>query len=140
MLPRQDALAGRAVPSDAMDQTLACPTCKEELIIRGDETFECPEDHRYSVLGLALTYNIAAVRALWSAIRALEDDAAGLRYMASTYGDSFGLPAEARRAEADAAVAAAMLLREHARRAQDRLDALPASPSAGEVGVDRTPS
>lgn len=95
----------------------------------------CPEDHRYTVVGLALTTNLAALRALWLAIRALEDDATGLEYMASQYGDNFGMSAEARRGEAAAALNAANTLREHARRAQDRLDALPTAPSAvPEVG------
>lgn len=111
-------------------QPLACPTCSGELREEGQDVFACHEDHRYTVIGLALTTNIAALRALWMAIRALEDDAASLNYMATRYGDRFGLPAEARRREAVAALDAAGLLRGHARRAQDRLDALPVAPSA----------
>lgn len=101
------------------------------------DNFKCQEDHHYTVIGLALTSNIAAVRALWMAIRALEDDAAGLEYMASHYGDGFGMSAAARREEAKAALAAANSLREHARRAQNRLDELPTAPSASrEDGSD----
>lgn len=121
-----------------MSQSLACPTCAEDLLPDGDDGFTCPEHHRYTAVGLALANNIAALRALWSAIRALEDDAAGLTYMAATYGDELGTPAEARRAEAEAAMETAAALREHARRAQQRLDALPVAPSAaGEPGSQR---
>jgi hypothetical protein len=81
-------------------------------------------------VGLALTTNIAALRALWLAIRALEDDAASLSHMATHYGDDFGMSADARRAEAASATGAAATLRIHARRAQERLDALPDAPSA----------
>jgi hypothetical protein len=112
---------------------LACPTCNEVLLERGEDSFSCQEDHRYTVVGLALTTNVAALRALWLAIRALEDDAASLSYMASHYGDDFGMSADARRAEAAAALDAAERLRSHARRAQDRLDALPSAPSAVRV-------
>lgn len=107
-----------------------CPTCDERLVTQGEDTFRCTEDHHYTVVGLALTTNIAALRALWMAIRALEDDAVSLKYMASHYGDKFGMSADARRAEAAAAQTAAEILRAHAKRAQDRLDALPAAPSA----------
>ena len=109
---------------------LSCPTCADELVEDGQASFRCGEDHRYSVVGLALTTNIAALRALWLGIRALEDDAASLRYMADHYGDDFGMSAGARRAEADAAASAAEVLRVQARRAQDRLSQLPSAPSA----------
>ena len=117
---------------------LSCPTCSAALTAHDDGTFRCREDHDYTVVGLALTTNIAALRALWVAIRALEEDAAGLGYMAEHYGDDYGLSAESRRAEAKAALEAAELLRGHARRAQQRLDALPAAPSAvAEQGSQR---
>lgn len=112
-----------------MEEPLSCPTCDEELVA-DDDGFRCPEDHHYTVVGLALTTNIAALRALWMAIRALEDDAASLTYMAAHYGDDYGMSSDARRAEAEAALAAAETLRSHAQRAQDRLDALPVAPSA----------
>lgn len=106
----------------------ACPTCSGELHEQDEGVFACREDHRYTIIGLALTTNIDALRALWLAIRALENDAAGLELMAAKYGDRLGLPAEARRREAVAALDAAGLLRGHARRAQERLDALPVAP------------
>jgi hypothetical protein len=113
-----------------MTTTLTCPTCDSALEADDQGGYGCVEDHRYSVIGLALTTNIAALRSLWAAIRALEEDGASLHLMAQHYGDRFGMLAENRRAEADAAYEAAQLLREHARRAQDRLDALPVAPSA----------
>jgi hypothetical protein len=112
-----------------MTESLSCPTCTEVLVPHEEDSFRCPEDHHYTVVGLALTTNIAAIRALWMAIRALENDSASLRYMAKRYGDSYGGRAEDRIDEAAAADEAARLLRQHARRAQERLDALPAAPS-----------
>lgn len=121
-----------------MVATLSCPTCSAELAAQDEGTFRCQEDHDYTVVGLALTTNIAALRAIWAAIRALEDDASALSYMAERYGDHFGLSATARRAEAQAARDAANVLREHAQRAQKRLDALPSAPSSvGENGSQR---
>ena len=112
-----------------MSTPLACPTCSGELIVHDDGSFRCAEDHFYTVVGLALTTNISALKALWMAIRALEDDAAGLEYMAGHYGDDFGMSAVKRGEEALAAREAADRLRIHARRAQTRLDALPSTPS-----------
>jgi hypothetical protein len=125
---------------DSVSPVLTCPTCAEELVASESGTFQCREAHQYTVLGLALTTNIAALRALWMAIRALEDDAASLTYMATNYGDQFGLPADARRAEADAALQAARMLREHAQRAQKRLDALPVPPLAVSEDASRPAS
>ena len=117
--------------------SLACPTCDEQLLVVGDDSFKCPEDHKYTVVGLALTTNVAALRAIWRAIRALEEDASTLTMMAEHYGDAFGMSADVRNAEAAAALAAAETLRKHAKRAQERLDALPAAPSAlREVGSE----
>ena len=113
-----------------MSVDLNCPTCSDILQTEGEDGFRCPEDHRYTVIGLALTTNIAALRALWMAIRALEDDAGSLRYMAKQLGDTSGISADERRNEADAALEAAEVLRKHAQRAQDRLDRLPSAPSA----------
>lgn len=108
-----------------------CPTCSEVLVAQADDTLRCAEGHGYTVVGLALTTNVAALRALWLAIRALEDDASTLRYMAEHYEGQFGAgqPA-ARREEAAAALDAAHLLRTHALQAQARLDNLPIAPSA----------
>jgi hypothetical protein len=110
--------------------TLKCPTCDDVLVEHGRDGFICTESHRYTVIGLALTTNIAALRAVWLAVRALEEDAASLTFMAERYGDDFGMAADARLSEADAATAAAGVLRSHARSAQDRLDMLPSAPSA----------
>lgn len=110
------------------DAELACPTCNEPLSPQDKDAFRCPEDHHYTAVGLALTTNLAALRAIWMAIRALEDDAASLNYMAENYGDSLGMPAERRRTEAAAARDAAGLLRVQAHQAQQRLDALPVAP------------
>ena len=109
---------------------LACPTCDDELVAHGVDTLRCSEDHYYTVVGLSLTTNMAAVQAVWKAIRALEDDAASLKYMASTYGDQFGSTADRRNAEAQDALEAAATLRVHAKRAQERLDALPTTPAS----------
>jgi hypothetical protein len=116
---------------------LTCPTCTETLAVQDEDIFRCPEEHDYTVVGLALTTNLAALRALWMAIRALEDDAASLRYMAAHYGDAFGQAADKRREEAQAATEAAEVLRGHARRAQQRLDALPVAPSAISEAIQR---
>jgi hypothetical protein len=121
-----------------MKTAMTCPTCSEDLIVQDEGTFSCTESHHYTVIGLALTTNIAALRSLWMAIRALEADAASLHYMAQHYGsaEEFGLPASERRKEADAAYEAATVLRGHARRAQARLDALPVAPlSSSEPGA-----
>ena len=121
-----------------MDEPLSCPTCADELAEQVEDAFRCPEGHRYTVTGLALTTNIAALRALWMAIRALEDDAGSLKYMASHHSDAGGMSAQERLEEADAALEAAAMLRGHAQRAQTRLDALPSAPSAvREVGSQR---
>jgi hypothetical protein len=117
-----------------VNQRLRCPTCDAVLLEHDGGGFVCAEDHRYTVVGIALTTNVAALRALWLAIRALEDDVASLHYMVQHYGDDFGMSAAARRAEADSAAAAASLLRRHARSAQDRLDSLSAAPSAVREG------
>ena len=69
------------------------------------------------------------------AIRALEDDAGSLRYMASRHGDAAGEVVGTRMKEAEAALEAVAMLRLHAHQAQARLDALPSAPSAvREVG------
>ena len=112
-----------------MNQALPCPTCDADLVVQVEDALECPEGHRYTHVGLALANNLAAVRALWAAIHALEDDAAGLTFMASKQDDPDGPYATLRRAEAQASLEAADTLRRHARSAQERLDALPVAPS-----------
>lgn len=72
--------------------------------------------------------NLAAVRGLWLAVRALEDDAAGLEWLVKTgkaperLRDEYVKQAAEGREAADA-------LRAMARAAQARLDALPVRPS-----------
>lgn len=85
------------------------------------EQLLCPEGHTYTSLALALATNRGTVAALWRAVRALEDDAAGLTYLAQR--DGFG-SSEARLTEAGQTREAALRLREHAADAQRRLDAL----------------
>ncbi len=112
-----------------MTEALACPTCADALAEQDEDALRCPQGHRYTVTGLALTTNIAVVRALWMAIRALEDDAGSLRYMATQHEDPTSTSAHDRRRESDEALEAAETLRAHAQKAQERLDALPAAPS-----------
>jgi hypothetical protein len=90
-----------------------CPTCDAELIPWTEDGFRCPENHQHTVLGLVQYTNAAAVRALWKAIRALEDDAFSLELMADQHGGAFGATADTRRAEAKEARADALLLRRH---------------------------
>ena len=117
---------------------LACPICADDLAQRGAAGLVCPENHEYTGVSLALTTNIAALKALWQAIRALEDDAASLTYMADNYGNGFGMSPTRRRAEAAEALEAADRLRSLAQRAQERLDALRVMPSAADtVGGQR---
>jgi len=91
----------------------------------------CGEGHAYTDLGLALATNVAVVSALWRAIRALEDDAVGLDWLA-TRRAADGRQAAAQRDEAAAARDAGSTLRRYAGQAQARLDALPAAPSVLE--------
>lgn len=111
-----------------------CPTCSGALEAASDSFF-CRENHRYTRVGLALATNIAAVNALWLAIHALEDDAAGLEYMSTLAGRE---PLPTQLEQAASARGAARRLREYADEAQQRLDALPVAPSAvTEAGSQR---
>ncbi len=101
-----------------------CPSCDAGC------SFEigvlvCEEGHRYTSLGLALATNVGAVNAVWRAVRALEDDAAGLDWLASREAVN---PAQAQKQREEAAGAreAAGQLRTVAGQAQRRLEALPA--------------
>lgn len=111
-----------------------CPTCSNPLDAAAEGELSCSEGHEYTALGLALSSNIVALQAIWIAIRALEDDAGSLRYLASQLGSRGGMSAEERLAEADAAMEAAARLRLHAEHAQKRLDSLPSAPSSVVVG------
>lgn len=112
-----------------MELPTGCPTCTCRLEQRG-EHLVCSEGHSYTSLGLALASNLTAVNALWRAIRALEDDAAGLEWSARRAADA-GDASTAGHHEADAAAGreAARSLRVLAEQTQQRLDALPVAPS-----------
>lgn len=99
------------------------------------------DDRRDAFSGLALAANVAALRALRTAIRVLEDDAAGLTHMSSRHGDRLGASADSRCAKAAKALESVDLLRGHARRAQGRVDALSAVPvvSLRAVAASRGP-
>ncbi len=119
-----------------MAELPACPSCRARLE-QDHSGVVCREGHRYTELGLALATNIAAVNALWRAIRALEDDAAGLEWL--TGRAAVDAPrALAQRREAREARQAAASLRAYAEQAQQRLDALPvALRAAGDEGRPR---
>lgn len=85
----------------------------------------CDEGHEFTAIGLALATNQASVRTLWLAIHALENDAAGLDYLAGQDHPR----ASQRQREAAQARDAAQRLRGYAKAAQDRLDALDATVS-----------
>lgn len=100
-----------------------CPFCVLPLRLRGDDEAACASGHVFDSEGLSLATNMAAARALWLAVRALEDDAAGLSWRA---GRSRVAP-ETRAGlleQADGARSAASSLRRLAVAAQQRLDGL----------------
>jgi hypothetical protein len=103
-----------------LPQDLRCPACVDPLTVQA-EAVRCPQGHEYTAIDLALATNSNTVKALWLAVRALEDDAAGLDHLTQKY-PQFNVPA--RRREAEAARTAAQQLRQHAGAAQQRLDAL----------------
>ena len=111
-----------------------CPTCTAVLTEDRGATLHCPEGHEYTLLSLSLATNRRTVEALWLAIRALEDDAAGLRLLAERPG---ALLPQDRGREADAAQQAAVHLRTYAVAAQQRLDALTADLRGGGSRGDR---
>lgn len=104
-----------------------CPTCRAPL--NGlDSVVACDNGHRFTPEGLALVSNHGAVAALWLAITALEDDAAGLEWMVREgrapehLRDNYVVQAAEGKSAAD-------VLRRHAQAAQGRLDSLPHAPS-----------
>lgn len=105
----------------------ACPTCASPLAEAGGQ-LACEQQHAFTPDGLTLASNLAAVKALWMAIRALEDDAAGLEWRLGQRTPADHLHAEYER-QAAATREAARHLREMAGAAQARLDALPVAPS-----------
>jgi hypothetical protein len=98
-----------------------CPFCVLSLQQRHDEAV-CPNGHVFEAEGLSLATNMAAARALWLAVNAMEDDAAGLAWRAQRHAPDGG--AQALLAEAQAAREAAASLRALAGAAQRRLDGL----------------
>ena len=104
-----------------------CPTCRAPL--SGiDGHVACDNGHRFTPEGLALASNHVAVAALWLAITALEDDAAGLEWMVRE-GRAPAHQRENYSRQAAEGREAAEVLRRHAQAAQDRLDSLPNAPS-----------
>lgn len=104
-----------------------CPTCNTPLRAL-DGHLGCDNGHRFTPEGLAFAVNQAAVRALWLAIRALQDDAAGLEWMLREGRAPEHQRENYARQAAEGRQAAEVLLA-HAQAAQDRLDRLPTAPS-----------
>lgn len=98
-----------------------CPFCVLPLQLRDDEAV-CANGHVFDAEGLSLAINMGAARALWLAVNAMEDDAAGLAWRAQRSPARGG--AEALLVEAQAARDAAGSLRVLAAAAQRRLDGL----------------
>ena len=98
-----------------------CPFCALPLESHGDEA-ACGNGHVFDAEGLSLATNMAAARALWLAVNAMEDDAAGLTWRAQR--TPSGERADALVREATAARDAAASLRKLANAAQLRLDGL----------------
>lgn len=113
---------------------LVCPTCSAELAPDGGDGVRCGEGHNWTAFALALTIDTATLQALWAAIRALEDEASSLNYMAAHQTEEYGMSADRQREEAAKALEAADALRTHAHLAQVRLNALPAGPSSPAGG------
>lgn len=105
-----------------MPSQMRCPTCLASLTGATADLLRCPEGHDYTPIALSMATNRSTVEALWLAIRALEDDAAGLRHLARL--PEYEARAQARLQEAEAAAAAAARLRQHAEDAQRRLESL----------------
>jgi hypothetical protein len=100
-----------------------CPFCVLPLTLRGEDEAACPSGHVFDSEGLSLATNMAAARALWLAVRALEDDAAGLAWRAGRSRVEPGTRAGLLE-QAEGARTAASSLRVLAAAAQQRLDGL----------------
>lgn len=105
-------------------ETVHCPFCLQPLTLQGPDEASCSTGHVFDAASLTLAGNMAAARALWMAMRAMEDDAAGLNWRA---GQAYTPPEVSieLRAEEQTAREAAAALRLLAKAAQQRLDALP---------------
>lgn len=100
---------------------IPCVACSGPLDEHDADVLSCAEGHSYTSISLALATNREVVRALWLAIRSLDDDALGLTHLAQRYPDHL---AGSRLQEAAEARAAAERLRTHAAAAQRRLRSL----------------
>lgn len=100
-----------------------CPFCILPLELRDGAEVVCPNGHVFDAEGLSLATNMAAARALWLAVHAMEDDAAGLSWRAERTGGN-AQASVALLVEATAARTAAGSLRVLALAAQRRLDGL----------------
>ncbi len=101
----------------------ACPTCSAP-VSQVDGHLVCAHGHTFTSDGLALAGNLAVVNALWVAIRAVEDDAAGLEWLVRSGQGPEQLRAQYMEQAAEGREAAAVL-RALAVAAQARLAALP---------------
>lgn len=100
-----------------------CPFCILPLELRDSTEALCPNGHVFDAAGLSLATNMASARALWLAVRAMEDDAAGLSWRADRTNET----ADAKvtlLSQAEDARSAAASLRVLAAAAQRRLDDL----------------
>lgn len=100
-----------------------CPFCLLPLSFGVDEAI-CANGHAFDASSLTLASNMAAARALWSATRAMADDAAGLHWRAEQR-DTDPEVSASLRLQASSSLEASETLRILAVAAQRRLDALP---------------
>jgi hypothetical protein len=100
-----------------------CPFCVLPLQLVGQDIARCASGHSFDAEGLSLATNMAAARALWLAVRAMEDDAAGLEWRAGR-ADTDDATRKDLLGDAEGARSAAASLRMLASAAQRRLDGL----------------
>lgn len=101
-----------------------CPFCILPLDPRGADEAACANGHVFDATGLSLATNMGAARALWLAVSAMQDDAAGLAWRAKQPEVAEGTSASLLE-QAQEAREAAVALRVLASAAQRRLDGLP---------------
>jgi uncharacterized protein YbaR (Trm112 family) len=63
-------------------ETIACPVCVGPLTLRGTRA-TCPIGHKFKPDELQAGVEEEAARALWAAVRSLEDTASGARWRAT---------------------------------------------------------
>ena len=66
-----------------MTATIACPTCAGPVELDETATARCLIGHEFAPDELAAAVDAATSRALWAAVRALEDNASGARWRRS---------------------------------------------------------